>query len=89
MTLSIAAMTAAEQPEISAPVSAQTLIDALEHHELATRLCTNCNAIDRQASSSIRADVPSFSTIANRPGATAEHLAGRIIVPHPAGQVSL
>ena len=28
----IAAMTAAEQPEISAPVSAQTLIDALEHH---------------------------------------------------------
>jgi acyl carrier protein len=28
----IAAMTAAEQPEISAPVTAQTLIDALEHH---------------------------------------------------------
>jgi cytochrome c len=58
--------------------------DTRRSHELAARLCTNCNAIDRQASSSIRADVPSFSTIANRPGATAEHLAGRIIVPHPA-----
>jgi len=63
--------------------------DTRRGHELATRLCTNCNAIDRQASSSIRADVPSFSTIANRPGATAEHVAGRIIVPHPADQVSL
>jgi cytochrome c len=28
--------------------------------------------------------VPSFPSIANRPGASAEHLAGRIIVPHPA-----
>ena len=58
--------------------------DARRGYELAARLCTNCHAIDRQASSSIRVDVPSFPTIANRPGATAEHLAGRIIVPHPA-----
>jgi hypothetical protein len=28
-------------------------------------------------------DVPSFPAIANRPGASAEHIAGRIIVPHP------
>lgn len=27
---------------------------------------------------------PSFPAIAGRPGVTAEHLAGRIIVPHPA-----
>jgi hypothetical protein len=32
----------------------------------------------------MRADVPSFPVIANRAGTTAEHLAGRIIVPHPA-----
>jgi cytochrome c len=28
--------------------------------------------------------VPSFPAIAGRTGITAEHLAGRIIVPHPA-----
>jgi mono/diheme cytochrome c family protein len=32
----------------------------------------------------MRADVPSFSAIAKRAGSTAEHLAGRIIVPNPA-----
>jgi hypothetical protein len=32
----------------------------------------------------MRVDVPSFPAIANRPGATAERLAGKIIVPHPA-----
>jgi hypothetical protein len=32
----------------------------------------------------VRADVPSFPAIAGRPGSTAEHLAGKIIVPHPA-----
>jgi cytochrome c len=58
--------------------------DAGRGHELAARLCTNCHAIDRETSGPIRADVPNFPTIANRPGANAEHLAGRIIVPHPA-----
>jgi cytochrome c len=58
--------------------------DAKRGHELAARLCTNCHAIDGETSGPIRADVPSFPTIANRPGASAEHLAGRIIVPHPA-----
>ena len=57
--------------------------DARHGHELAARLCTNCHVIDRQAST-IRADVPSFPTIASRPGISAEHLAGRIIIPHPA-----
>jgi hypothetical protein len=32
----------------------------------------------------VRADVPSFLAIARRPGSTAEYLAGKIIVPHPA-----
>jgi hypothetical protein len=32
----------------------------------------------------VRADVPSFPAIAGRAGSTAEHLAGRIIVPHSA-----
>jgi cytochrome c len=53
-------------------------------HDLAARLCTNCHVIDRGTSGPIRADVPSFPTIANRAGSTEEHLAGKIIVPHPA-----
>jgi hypothetical protein len=32
----------------------------------------------------MRADIPSFQAMANRSGVTAELLAGRIIVPHPA-----
>jgi cytochrome c len=58
--------------------------DARRGYELSARLCTNCHAVDRQTSNSMRADVPSFPTIASRPGANAEHLAGRIIIPHPA-----
>jgi hypothetical protein len=32
----------------------------------------------------MRTDVPSFPVIASRGGATAEYIAGRIVVPHPA-----
>ena len=37
-------------------------------YELATRLCINCHVVDRQASGPMRADVPTFAAIANRPG---------------------
>jgi cytochrome c len=60
------------------------LADPRHGHDLAVRLCANCHVIDGQPSSQMRADVPSFPVIANREGATAERLAGRIIVPHPA-----
>jgi mono/diheme cytochrome c family protein len=52
--------------------------------ELAARLCVTCHVIDRTPSGPVRADVPSFPAIAGRPGSTAEYLAGKIIVPHPA-----
>ena len=58
--------------------------DAGRGRELAVRLCVQCHAIDRQSSGAVRADVPSFPSIAGRAGATAEFLAGRIIIPHPA-----
>ena len=58
--------------------------DAARGHELAARLCANCHVVDRAASRPIQADVPSFSEIANRAGATEEYLAGKIIIPHPA-----
>ena len=53
--------------------------------ELAARLCSNCHTTDvgRQAGPTL-ADVPSFAVIANRANATAESLAGKIIIPHSA-----
>jgi cytochrome c len=60
------------------------LADTQRGHELAVRLCIKCHIVDREASSPIRADVPTFAAIANRRGSPAEHLAARIIVPHPA-----
>ena len=60
------------------------IADPERGHELAARLCINCHVIDRQTSSPTRVDVPSFPAIANLSGVTAEHITGRIIVPHPA-----
>jgi mono/diheme cytochrome c family protein len=80
-SLSIAALCAAILPEAFAqrgPANPQ------RGRELAARLCTGCHVIDRVTSGPVRADVPSFPAIAERAGSTAEHLAGRIIVPHPA-----
>ena len=37
------------------------LADPQRGHELAARLCTNCHVVDRQASSPMRADVPTFA----------------------------
>jgi cytochrome c len=63
---------------------AQQAANPQRGHELAETLCTNCHAVDRKSSSPMQADVPSFPAIAKRTGTTAEHLAGKIIVPHPA-----
>jgi cytochrome c len=53
-------------------------------HQLAARLCVNCHVIGAETSDPARADIPTLPTIGNRPGVTAEYLAGRIIIPHPA-----
>ncbi len=51
---------------------------------LAEKLCTSCHIVGGQAASaSVPADVPSFVAIANKPGQSAEAIAGRIVVPHP------
>jgi mono/diheme cytochrome c family protein len=63
---------------------AQPAGDARRGRELAVRLCTNCHVVDRAASGSVRADVPTFPAIASRQGVTPERLAGAIIIPHPA-----
>jgi mono/diheme cytochrome c family protein len=69
---------------LSASIGQQGPADPGRGHELAARLCTNCHVIGAETTGPVRADVPSFRTIGSRPGVTADHLAGRIIIPHPA-----
>jgi cytochrome c len=58
--------------------------DVQRGQALAQRLCVNCHAVGPAASSTARADIPSFHAIATRDGTTAQRLAGAIIIPHPA-----
>ena len=84
VTCTSMAMSAAFLIAAAGSALAQQAPNPQRGHELAEKLCTNCHAIDRKASSPMQADVPSFPAIAKRTGTTAEHLAGKIIVPHPA-----
>jgi cytochrome c len=52
--------------------------------ELAERLCANCHIVNADPAVRANPDVPGFPAIAGRSDATAERLAGRIIIPHPA-----
>lgn len=56
--------------------------DPEKGHALAERVCVACHAVSKQTAS-IATDVPSFEAIANKPGQSAEALAGRIVIPHP------
>ncbi len=58
--------------------------DATQGRELSERLCTNCHNVKAEPTGPLRADVPGFPSIANRPGVTAQGVAGAIIIPHPA-----
>ena len=63
---------------------AQTKPDAKIGHDLALRLCTVCHNVDTERrTTTIFADVPTFTAIANRPGQSAEAIAGAIVLPHP------
>ena len=65
-------------------VQAQVHPDAETGHALAEKLCSNCHIVGAEAASAtVKADVPSFKAIANKPGQTAELIAGRIVIPHP------
>jgi cytochrome c len=80
--VSIAAMclALAAGPAIAQPLQG----DARSGRELSERLCTNCHSVQAGASGPVSTDVPGFPAIANRPGATAQGVAGAIIIPHPA-----
>ncbi len=70
---------------IAGPASAQmNRGDAKRGHELAERVCTVCHIVSPNSAGTVNPDVPTFAAIARKKDVTAEHLAGRIIVPHPA-----
>lgn len=70
------------------PASGQPRLDfgdPARGREFAAKLCAACHAVSLPAAATTtNPDLLSFPAIAKRPGVTAEHLAGRIIIPHPA-----
>jgi mono/diheme cytochrome c family protein len=70
---------------LAGPASAQMgTADAKRGRELAERFCTGCHIVAPNSAKTANPDVPTFASIARRRDTTAERLAGRIIVPHPA-----
>ena len=44
--------------------------------------CSSCHIVGKTASGVVKADVPSFTSIANSPDQSADRLKARLIVPH-------
>jgi mono/diheme cytochrome c family protein len=71
-------------PMYATAAHAQIHPDAKSGKELADKLCVSCHIVGREASgAAVTADVPSFTTIANKPGQTAQAIAGAIVIAHP------
>jgi mono/diheme cytochrome c family protein len=70
--------------ELATPLSAQVRAgDPPRGLDLALRLCSGCHAVVPNSSPVVNPDIPSFAAIVRERDATAERLAGRIIIPHP------
>jgi cytochrome c len=83
LTLLAGAMTAGASL-FSGVVHAQIHPDAKTGHKIAEKLCSGCHIVGTEAeSATVKADVPSFTAIANKPDQTTEKIAGRIVIPHP------
>lgn len=50
---------------------------------LARKLCKSCHLIGEPADGPVSSDVPSFKSIANRPGQTVDHISTWLVRPHP------
>lgn len=51
--------------------------------QLAQKFCTACHIISAEGSETAPVEPPSFSSIANKPGQTAERIIGALVAPHP------
>ena len=72
-------------PAIDPAHAQMNTADVTRGRNLADRLCAGCHITSSTSgATATNADVPSFAAIAKRADMSAERLAGRIIVPHPA-----
>ena len=71
------ALLSAFSAEVAKPPS------AVEGHELARKLCKGCHLIDDNDGAVAQVGPPSFASIANKPGQTADRIKGALIQPHP------
>jgi mono/diheme cytochrome c family protein len=58
--------------------------DPAKGKQVAERLCASCHNVSAAPPAVTTTDIKGFAAIARSDGLTAEHLAGRIIIPHPA-----
>lgn len=58
--------------------------DPAKGRQVADRLCASCHNVSSAPQAVTTTDIKGFTAIARSDGLTAEHLAGRIIIPHPA-----
>lgn len=67
------------------PLSAEVAkrASAAEGYALAAKLCQGCHLIDDSGDAVAQVGPPSFSSIANKPGQTADRIRGSMIQPHP------
>ena len=74
----------AQEPEFDLkPNEKESKMPDIENGEtLARKLCVGCHVLDPGADSIPQADVPSFRTIAERPGQTFETLTTWLLAPH-------
>jgi len=67
-----------------APGKAESKLPDVENgKKLARTLCTACHLIGEPANAPVPSDVPTFPSIANRPGQSADHLSTWLTRPHP------
>lgn len=80
------ALSAAAAISVASPAPAQAQVhpDAKTGKAIAAKLCVGCHIVSAEsAGASMPSDVPPFAAIANKPGQTAQAIAGAIVVPHP------
>ena len=67
---------------LSSGAIAQIAPNVEQGRELAESLCSSCHIVGKTATGVVKADVPSFTSIANLPDQSADRLKARLIVPH-------